>query len=449
MSREFASVALLVVAAGVAGSSLGLTGCNLVLGLGDLKDRPVDAAATDDVSEPADSGPDGTAAREAAAEADTGDATQMDGAESSTNDAMSPDAGQSCVIGGMTTAAGGANPVNACLTCQPSSNATAWSNASDVTSCGGSGTCSSGSCVPAPSCSVSGTGLTNCGATSDSCCTSLEVPGGTYFRTYEGVGGTADPATLTGFRLDKYEITVGRFRRFVNAWNGGAGWTPTASSGKHAHLNGGKGLADSGSPGAFETGWLVTDSGQIAPTNANLACDATYATWTATAGNNENLPINCVTWYEAYAFCIYDGGFLPSEAEWEYAYAAGSQQLPYPWGSTDPGTGNHYAIFGCLYPSDSRNCGATNIAPVGTPTSGVGAWGQLDLAGNVWEMNLDWRNTAYVDPCTDCANLTVGSSTVRIARGGDYSNSPMFTFRNGAIPTSRSSIIGARCARTP
>jgi len=44
------------------------------------------------------------------------------------------------------------------------------------------------------------------------------------------------------FKLDKYEVTVGRFRQFVAAWNGGAGYTPPAGSGKHTHLNGGNGL---------------------------------------------------------------------------------------------------------------------------------------------------------------------------------------------------------------
>jgi formylglycine-generating enzyme required for sulfatase activity len=46
----------------------------------------------------------------------------------------------------------------------------------------------------------------------------LLVPGGTYYRSYNGVDFTdkSYPATVADFYLDKYEITVGRFRQFVN-----------------------------------------------------------------------------------------------------------------------------------------------------------------------------------------------------------------------------------------
>jgi sulfatase modifying factor 1 len=192
------------------------------------------------------------------------------------------------------------------------------------------------------SCTAHGAGTTTCGANGESCCTSLEVTGGTYDRTYTSSGDAAAdeaaPATVTGFRLDEYEVTVGRFRQFVSAWNGGAGYVPPAGSGRHAHLNGGLGLAsDGGDAGiAYETGWLSSDNGAIAPTDASLACESQFATWTTRAGGNENLPINCVNWYEAYAFCIWDGGFLPSEAESEYAAAGGSQQREYPWGGAAP-----------------------------------------------------------------------------------------------------------------
>jgi formylglycine-generating enzyme required for sulfatase activity len=92
----------------------------------------------------------------------------------------------------------------------------------------------------------------------------------------------------------------------------------------------------------YETGWEATywnDTMYLDPTDANLtACsddmwNINLSTWTKRAGQNENLPINCVTWHEAYAFCIWDGGFLPSGTEWEYAAVGGSQQRYYPWGS--------------------------------------------------------------------------------------------------------------------
>jgi formylglycine-generating enzyme required for sulfatase activity len=302
--------------------------------------------------------------------------------------------------------------------------------------------------------------MTDCGASSESCCTSLDVTGGTYFRTYTPNWGSVgpppaegNPATVSGFRLDKYEVTVGRFRQFVTAWNGGTGYTPAAGSGKHTHLNAGQGLANSDSAVTNEPGWVVSDNRNIAPTNTNLACKARYVTWTPSAGNNEALPINCVNWYEAYAFCIWDGGFLPSEAEWEYAAAGGSQQREYPWGSTDPGRGNQYAIFGdgvgtCYYPSVGPCTGVANIAPVGSATQGAGVWGQLDLAGNVWEWNLD-SYAAYVDRCADCANLAATAS--RVVRGGYFyvpSTILLPPNRNDSPAAYRSNCLGLRCARS-
>jgi len=244
----------------------------------------------------------------------------------------------------------------------------------------------------------------------------------------------------------------------VSAWSGGAGFNPTAGAGRHTHLNGGLGLPNGGAPGTYEPGWIASDNKRIAPTDDNLGMCRAYATWTPSAGSQENLPINCVNWWESYAFCIWDGGFLPSEAEWKYAAAGGNQQREYPWGSTDPGTANQYAIYGCCYPTGAGSCtdswctGVANIAPVGTASLGAGAWGQLDLAGSFWEWNLDFYpdNTEFVDPCTDCAYLT--PTATRIVKVGNFAEGYYYLptwLRYDYDPSNREIYLGFRCARAP
>jgi formylglycine-generating enzyme required for sulfatase activity len=287
------------------------------------------------------------------------------------------------------------------------------------------------------------------------------VPGGTFERSFGGgvADGGAAPATITGFQLDKYLVTVGRFRLFVAAWSGG--WLPAAGSGKHAHLNGGAGLSNTGGLPApppptttYEAGWSSADDSSLAPTGTNLACDASYATWTVAPGPNERLPVNCVNWYEAYAFCIWDGGFLPSLWESTYATAGGAEQRSYPWGSTPPGTDDQRAIYGCFYPAapDAATCtGVTNIAPVGTATLGAGKWGQLDLDGELFQWVLDTSGMANATSrCTNCVTEFGGLS--HIATSTSFANPAADLALPQAAPasaTARAFYLGFRCARSP
>jgi formylglycine-generating enzyme len=308
--------------------------------------------------------------------------------------------------------------------------------------------------------------MTDCGVAHDNCCTSLEVPGGRYFLLAGDPYGdrSADvinSRAVSGFRLDKYDVTVGRYRQFVAAWK--SGYRPAGGSGKHTYLHGGRGLVAQSDPG-YEPGWLATDAGNVAPTTENLMCNVA-ATWTPSPGRQETRPINCVNWYEAYAFCIWDGGFLPSTVEWGYAAEGGSEQRTYPWGAADPDYASEYAFYNCQYPprrtadGQGADCSnvirkkmtAANVAPVGMLPLGAGRWGQLDLEGNMGQWTLD--GLTY-DPCDDCGYW------LRHRRGWGTRQGSDFTSNSGGLLqvggdggeldlTEREDVMGVRCARVP
>ncbi|MFH0903487.1 MAG: formylglycine-generating enzyme family protein [Pseudomonadota bacterium] len=296
--------------------------------------------------------------------------------------------------------------------------------------CGGGGAnvCGAPSCVGlAPTCGPTKTA---------DCCETLAVSGGTYNRSND----PAYPATVSDFMLDRYEITVGRFRNFVEAGMGTQASPPAAGDGAHPSIVG----------SGWDSAWNTNLQADTAALEAAVKCDSTYQTWTDTAGANESLPMNCLDWYDLFAFCAWDGGRLPTEAEWNYAAAGGSEQRQYPWGNAAPdGT---YAVFDCLgNGSPAGSCAFTDILVVGSRSpKGDGKWGHSDLAGSVWEWTLDWYNSTYPTPCVDCANLV--STANRSIRGGGFSNFGNYlasSYRNYLTPTFRYFIRGGRCARTP
>lgn len=305
----------------------------------------------------------------------------------------------------------------------------------------GGGTADDRSCADLePTCGSSG---------NQDCCSSAIVTGGTFFR-----GNDPNyPATLSDFRLDRYEVTVGRFRKFLSAYSQNM---IAAGSGRNPN--------DASDPG-WDTAWNAMLPVDDSALRTAISCSLT---WTSTTGPNENHPMNCVNWYEANAFCTWDGGRLPSEAEWNYAAAGGSEQRTYPWGASEPDCS--YANYSGAGPPDYYCVwvpGPNAISEVGSLSpKGDGKWGQADLAGNLEEWVLDWYANPYGQvPCVDCANTSGAPpwcsypdapwcndpALYRVMRGGDLAvneSGLLTSYRELTFPDTRNNITGFRCARS-
>jgi sulfatase modifying factor 1 len=296
---------------------------------------------------------------------------------------------------------------------------------------------------PPPSCAAGAPGAgPNCGASNDDdCCASEQIPAGDFIRFYDGVNFSSETyrATLDAFRMDRYEVTVGRFRQFVDAYPTSL---PMAGGGAHASI------ASSG----WNPSWPMPSN--AAALRADLEspdpsmCEG-QQTWTDQAASNENLPMNCASWYELFAFCAWDGGYLPTDAEWNYVASGGSDQRVFPWSSPPTSTtvGDSYAV----YTADGATSALVPLA-VGMKPAGTARWGQLDMGGNIAEMVLDAASGPDdMNPppaqCDNCANFVTGLRTQRGgAYAGDYSYMWSANARQFGV-NDRSYALGARCAR--
>lgn len=230
--------------------------------------------------------------------------------------------------------------------------------------------------------------------------------------------------TVSGFGLDKYEVTVARFRQFLLSYAG----PPLDGAGAHPLIPG----------SGWQPAWNVNVT-NAASIQAGVKSSLFNATWTDSVGPNEAKPINMVTWYEAFAFCAWDGGRLPTEAEWEYASAGGMENRLYPWGAAPPSPS--LAVFGSV--------SFVSVAAVGSTPGGNGLFHQSDLAGNVWEWVLDaYDPAAYNTGCNDCAYL---DGFARVFRGGSWvqpGENLRATTRSRGVEVFRDPNVGLRCARS-
>jgi hypothetical protein len=278
-----------------------------------------------------------------------------------------------------------------------------------------------------------------CGQTADhDCCESPLVPGGSAFLNFNGLQKEKShkdwPFSVSSFRLDKYEVTVGRFRAFLHVL---PSWRPKADEGAHPLIHG----------SGWDPSWpLVSSESEFAaaldafnqtPMGAASPCKP----WKDASETSENLPMGCLTWYELFAFCAWDGGRLPTDHEWFFAAAGGSQQRAFPWSSPPSSTSTDGIFPGIPYP------GYKQYLPVGSFPRGEARWGQADLLGNVSEWVLDdsFSPDQLTFPCSDCAQLSGADEKTTRDDGWSFSS---VVADEGSVPTgNRYGFLGGRCAR--
>lgn len=153
-------------------------------------------------------------------------------------------------------------------------------------------------------------------------------------------------------------------------------------------------------------------------------------------------PVIHVTWSDAQAFCIWAGGKLPTEAQWEYG-ARGPKNLTYSWGNNVP------TCELANYLGKAGGC-VGNTSEVGIFSNGASWVGALDMTGNVWEWVNDWYQDNYYTISPSTNPLGPESGSYRVMRGGSWDfeqHAIRASFRNILnYPWFAGYNVGFRCA---
>jgi formylglycine-generating enzyme required for sulfatase activity len=204
---------------------------------------------------------------------------------------------------------------------------------------------------------------------------------------------------MTPFFMDKYEVTVARFRE------------------------------------AVARGFHSPDDSPI-PNDGPIGAGGTatsFATYSTTPRGRERYPVTAISWEAARAFCRFAGGDLPSEAQWEYAatFAGRTAKARYPWGDEDPTCDR--AVFGRGGPLNSNLRSECLLNHASGPASvlekadtDITSLGVTNLGGNVSEWTLD-RGASYRSECWARASLWDPScppdaASQRTFRGGNWTD---------------------------
>jgi formylglycine-generating enzyme required for sulfatase activity len=231
-------------------------------------------------------------------------------------------------------------------------------------------------------------------------------------------------------------------------------------------------------PGTFNMGCSASQSygceidenpvHQVTLTNAFYLgrYEVTQAQWQARMGSNPSYfqsastqvplaqvpqrPVEQVSWDTIQGF-LKEGMRLPTEAEWEYAYRAGTTTAFHGYTGQLSGTNDDNLLgnIAWYYQGSCSNGAQCQTRPVGGKAGN--GFGLHDMSGNVWEWVNDWYGGYSADAQTNPQGPSSG--LYRVLRGGSWfnvSSNCRASSRNGSYPDgSNYFFIGFRVARTP
>lgn len=218
------------------------------------------------------------------------------------------------------------------------------------------------------------------------------IPGGKFLMGSDKFYPEEKPVrqvTVSGFYIDKYEVTNEEYQKFVDA----TGYITVAERRLDpAHYPG----AD---PALLAPGALVFQKAE-GPVNLNSYFNwwawVRGASWKRPQGPRSSIkglekhPVTFMAYEDAETYARWAGKDLPTEAEWEYASRGGLEGKAFTWGDEDHQLTQPMAnTWQGEFPHQNLlTDGYEGTSPVGS--FAPNGYGLYDMAGNVWEWTSDW-----------------------------------------------------------